>query len=179
MTVQLTKQTWPLQRDCVAYYGDPRKPGWLHANTVDVQVPWQMHMDHTLLNHILIHKKCADSLKRVLEATWDDCHNSQAEIAAHHFDRYSGSYNFRPMRGGQAPSMHSYAAAIDWDDEENQQHAKLVADASHPPDSKHHLFTRQTILIVNFLEEGWVWGGSWAGNSIDAMHVQAALVHGG
>jgi hypothetical protein len=32
----VSPNVWPLQRDCLAYYGDPRQDGWLHTNTIDV-----------------------------------------------------------------------------------------------------------------------------------------------
>ncbi len=166
-SVKLIRQSWPLQRDAMAFYGNPYKPGWLHANTTEVLCPWTLHMGHQPVSHILIHVKCADSLSRILAWTWEQAGKSQTEIERLHLDRYSGSYNLRPMRGGTQPSMHSYAAAIDWDDEENQQH------------SQHHLFTKDTLLIHAALEEGWEWGGNWSAGSIDAMHIQAARVHGG
>ncbi len=161
----LTKQNWPLQKDALAFYGNPRNPGWLHSHTVDVEVPWQMKAENIIVNHILINIKCADSLKRVLEYVWEESNKDQSKIEAQHFNLFSGSYNYRPMRGGSALSMHSYAAAIDWDDAENQQH------------SVHHLFNHNTLLIKAFLAEGWIWGGDWSVNSIDAMHVQAGRLH--
>ena len=72
---------------------------------------------------------------------------------------------YLPMRGGIALSMHSYGVAIDWDAEENPQH------------SAKHLFREDSLIVVKFKEENWVWGGDWGGSSIDAMHVQAARVH--
>jgi hypothetical protein len=36
--------SWPLQKDCRAFYGDPRQAGWLHANTVDLPYPWSLHV---------------------------------------------------------------------------------------------------------------------------------------
>lgn len=166
-STELIKQTWPLQRDAISFYGNPYAKGWMAANLVEVETPWLLHMGHTPMNHIQIHKRCADSLKRVLAWTWEQAGKSQDKIMALHFDRYSGSYNLRPMRGGQQMSMHGEGAAIDWDDEENQQH------------SQHHLFTAETPLIHAFMGEAWEWGGLWSPASIDAMHVQAARVHGG
>jgi hypothetical protein len=165
--VRLTKQQWPLQRDCPRFYGNPGEAGWLHAYTTSVAVPWRMFMGSTPIDHILIHKRCAPSLERVLAYTWDRCGRDQDKVHSLHFDRYDGSYNFRPMRGGASLSMHAYAVAIDWD---------AAANAHH---SQTHFFTKDTILIDAFLQEGWEWGGSWGGGSIDAMHVQAAHVHGG
>lgn len=156
---------WPLQKDCTAFYGNPYKAGWLHANTVDVPCPWPLHIEKTPVSHILIHKKCAPSLTRILGAIWDAVAHDIETIKKLRYDVFDGSYNLRPMRGGHAMSMHSFAVAIDWDAEDNAQH------------SQHHLFKSDSLLIVKFKEEGWSWGGDWSSGSIDAMHVQAARVH--
>jgi len=159
---------WPLQNDCVAFYGDPRSPNWLHANPIDVPCPWPLHMGAVSIPHILIHKKRAESLARVLNAVWDATGKSLSTIQALRYDRYDGSYNYRPIRGSTAGvlSMHAFAAAIDWDAADNAQHAQR------------HLFQDDSLLVVKFKEEGWIWGGDWSPGSVDAMHVQAARVHG-
>lgn len=156
---------WPLQRDCVAFYGNPATAGWLQANTVSVLCPWQLHVGATPTSHITIHKKCADSLARVLENIWDACGKDVKQVAALHYDRYDGSYNFRPARQSTMLSMHAFACAIDWDAGENPFH------------SAKHLFTDQSLLVDMFKAEGWVWGGDWSPGSQDAMHVQAARIH--
>ena len=153
---------WPLQHDCLAFYGNPAGPGWLHANTVYVQCPWTLHVGSQPTDHILIHKHCADSLRRVLCNVWDAVGHSISEIQSRRYDRYDGSYNFRPMRGSAQMSMHAFACAIDWDAADNAFH------------STRHLFTDQSLLIVKFKEEGWIWGGEWS--PPDAMHVQAARI---
>lgn len=162
--VVLSKQDWPTQAHAMAFYGNPASKGWAASHLVSVPCPWTLLMEKTVLHSIQIHKLCAPSLGRVLEYTWERCGKDQEKINALHFNLYSGSYNYRPMRGGTSLSMHSYGAAIDWDDQENQQHAQK------------HLFTKDTILIKAFLDEGWIWGGNWSPKSIDSMHVQAAVV---
>ncbi len=163
-TTVLTKQSWPVQARAAAFYGDPRSAGWVAAHLVHVQCPWTLRMDKVTQHHIQIHKLCAASLARVLASVWETCGKDPEKIAALRYDRFSGSYNYRPIRGGSALSMHAYGAAIDWDDADNAQH------------SHKHLFTAQSPLIKAFLDEGWEWGGNWSGGSIDAMHVQAAHV---
>ena len=86
-----------------------------------------------------------------------------AKIAALHYDRYDGSYNFRPMRGGASLSMHSFACAIDWDANDNAFH------------DKHHLFNEQSLLVVKFKEEGWVWGGDQRSGDV-ALRIDAAVL---
>lgn len=165
-------QLWPLQgAACDAFYGNPRGNGdnvnqaWYAANVTHVLCPWELHMDAIKLHDIEIHKKCAASLTRVLNNIWDACDRDQAKIEALHYDKYSGSFNYRPMRGKSNLSCHGYAVAIDWDSDENEQH------------SQKHLFQDDSLLVVKFKEEHWTWGGDWSPGSIDAMHVQAARVH--
>jgi D-alanyl-D-alanine carboxypeptidase len=163
-TTVLTKQSWPTQAYAGAFYGNPGSKVWADMHLVHVQCPWMLHMDKATLHQIHIHKLCAPSLTRVLAWVWETCGKDPEKIAALRYDRFSGSYNYRPMRGGAALSMHAYGAAIDWDDADNAQH------------SHRHLFTAASPLIKAFLDEGWEWGGNWSGSSIDAMHVQAAHV---
>jgi hypothetical protein len=162
---------WPLQSQCDAYYGNPRgaggsySPKWATENLTHVACPWVLTMDDKPVPFIAIHKKCADSLARVLKRIWDAVGNDQGAIETLHYNRYSGSFNFRLMRGGVSLSMHSYGVAIDWDAEENPQH------------STKHLFQKDSLIVTKFKEENWIWGGDWSGTSIDAMHFQAARVH--
>lgn len=157
---------WPLQKDCLAFYGDPRSPSWLQENTVAVPCPWPLRMGELSLSHITIHKKCADSLTRVLNAIWNATGKSLNTIRQLRYDQYDGSYNLRLIRGSvTAMSMHAFAAAIDWDAADNAQH------------SRRHLFQDDSLLVVKFKEENWIWGGDWSPGSVDAMHVQAARVH--
>jgi hypothetical protein len=157
---------WPLQRDCLSFYGDPRQPSWLQGNTIDVPCPWPLHVGRISVAHILIHKKCAESLVRVLNGIWDATGKSLSTIERLRYDQYDGSYNLRNIRGSAAAlSMHAFAAAIDWDAADNEQHALK------------HLFQDDSLLVVKFKEEGWIWGGDWSPASVDAMHVQAARIH--
>jgi hypothetical protein len=157
---------WPLQSDCLSFYGDPRAASWLQANTIDVSCPWPLHMGDVGLSHILIHKKCAESLARVLNNIWEAAGKSLSTIARLRYDQYDGSYNLRNIRGSASTlSTHAFAAAIDWDAADNEQH------------SLRHLFQDDSLLVVKFKEEGWIWGGDWSPQSVDAMHVQAARVH--
>jgi hypothetical protein len=159
---------WPLQSQARQYYGNPsvNLSRWEKEFLVDVPCPWTLYMDKEELHSIRINKNCAASLSRVLNNVWEAVDKDQGAIETLHYHLYSGSFNYRPMRGGSALSMHSYGCAIDWDDAENEQH------------SQKHLFKDTSLLIVKFKEEGWEWGGDWHGASIDPMHVQAARVHG-
>jgi D-alanyl-D-alanine carboxypeptidase len=163
----LTKQVWPLQRDCDGFYGNPRLHGFIQTHLIEVPVPWKMVYETAAVTHILINKRCADSLKRVLAYIWAACDEDQAKIEAEHLNRFSGSYNYRPMRGGSALSMHAYGAAIDWDDEHNQFL------------SRKHFFQADSLMVRAFEAEGWECGIRWTDSSVDSEHTQAARVHGG
>ena len=165
---------WPLQKDCPAFYGDPGNTptlwaAWEAANLVDVPCPWKLFFkDNDLIqpvSAIRIHKKCAGSLNIVLHSIWDAVGDDQSAIETLHYHLYSGSYNQRPMRGGVARSMHGFGAAIDMDAEENEQH------------STKHLYQANSLIVLKFKAENWIWGGDWSPTSIDAMHFQAARVH--
>lgn len=163
---------WPLQRDCDAFYGNPRglngsyNPAWAKQNLTHVHCPWPLHMGAIQIPAITIHKKCAASLERVLARVWDELGRDQAKIRELRYDVFSGSFVYRLKRGGSSLSMHAYACAIDFDAPDNQMHAHR------------HIFTDDSPLIRAFKAEGWVWGGDWDDDGVDAMHVQAARVHG-
>ncbi len=162
---------WPLQAECDAFYGDPRgrhgtyDPRWAADNLTHVPCPWALTMDDRHAPFIVIHKKCAESLSRVLGSIWDAVEEDQGAIETLHYNRFDGSFNYRPMRGGHALSTHSYGVALDWDAAENPRH------------SRRHLFRNDSLIVTKFKEENWVWGGDWSDTSIDAMHFQAARVH--
>jgi hypothetical protein len=162
---------WPLQSQCDAFYGDPRgiggnyNPTWAAQNLTHVPCPWVLTMDGKQCPFIVIHKKCADSLTRILGKIWDAVGKDPGAIETLHYNRYSGSFVYRPMREGQSLSMHAYGVAIDWDAEENPFH------------STKHLFQSDSLIVTKFKEENWIWGGDWSVGSIDAMHFQAARVH--
>lgn len=164
---------WPLQSQCDAFYGDPRprnaheayNVAWAKANLVHVTCPWSLTDFKHHFSAIQIHKKAAPSLARVLARVWDDVGRSEAKIHELRYDVFSGSFVYRRKRGAASLSMHAYGVAIDWDAPDNPMHARR------------HLFTDDSPLIRAFKREGWVWGGDWAGDGVDAMHVQAARVH--
>lgn len=159
----LTKQNWPTQAECTAFYGNPHSGNYVAENLIRVTPPWKLDTKYSYgAVNIPIHKKCAPSLLRVLNWIWYKTGKSQEEITRLHYDRFSGSYNDRSMRGSGQLSMHAYGIALDWDDLENQFH------------HKDHVFQADSLIVQAFEGEGWVWGGRW--NPPDAMHVQGARI---
>lgn len=163
--------TWPSQSECDAYYGNPRgvngepSAGWVKANLVTIPVPYAMvtAWDGQPVKQIRIHRKCADSLGRVLQAIWVASGHNQAVIEQWGADKFGGTFAFRTKRGLASLSMHAYGCAIDFDPERNG----LGNARGHLRDCP--------LVIAAFKAENWVWGGDWQGRP-DPMHFQAARV---
>lgn len=153
----------PRQSDCAKLFGNPAAPGWGNDHIVHVETPWQLMMGDIHIPYIKINNIAAESLKRVIEKTWDACNKSTDKIHQIHADQFSGDWVIRQMRGLHTTSMHAYGLAIDF-------------DAPHNPlGSSHGFFTAQNPLVRAFESEGWTWGGSWS-NRPDSMHFQYATV---
>lgn len=163
-TIVLKPNHWPTQHEVWSTFHNNGSVAWVKENLVDVPCPWTLHMDKIVLHQIQIHKMAAESLTRILNYIWEQAGSTQEAIEKLHYDRYSGSYNYRPIRGSHAMSMHSYGLAIDFDDQENQQH------------SQHHLFHDDSLIVKAFEAESAVWGGRWGGSTVDAMHFQFCKV---
>lgn len=159
---------WPKQSECDAYYGNPRgrnglaSAAWEAANLVKVPVPWPMvaAWDSKIpIKSIRVHKRCAESLARVLAAIWKAAGNDPAVIGTWGMDLFGGGYNYRVMRGGARLSMHSYGCAVDFDPALNGMGDKTPNFANCPE------------VLAAFNAEGWVWGGDWS--NPDGMHFEA------
>lgn len=160
---------WPIERECDAFYGNPRgrngqaNPAWVAANIINVQVPFPLFYAGTRVTTVTSHRLCADALRTVLRTAWDKIGRDAAKLHALHMDVYSGGFNYRPKRTSHDLSMHSYGCAWDWDAPNNrlgQRNAFFTAD--HP-------------LIASFLEQGATWGGTFR-QPADFMHVQFSRV---
>lgn len=160
--------TWPLQKDCNKFYGNPRganggaSAAWEAANLTNVKPPFTMRYAGTPIKTIRVHKKCAESLLRVLNALWVAAGKKQSVIDEWGVSTYGGAYNFRLMRGGSNLSMHSWGCAIDLDPARNGLGDSTPRFANYPQ------------VIKAFSDEGWEWGGSWSAGGRDGMHWQAA-----
>jgi hypothetical protein len=171
---------WPHQSQCDAFYGNPRgrngtySPTWARANLVFVPVPFKMKCawePYSAISRIQIHKRCADSLGRVLADILSRASKNQKTIDEWGASLFGGSFAFRTMRGSSSLSMHSWGCAIDLDPARNGLGDYTpVLTPDHP-------------VALAFRQEGWVHGADWNGNKKvaderrpDAMHFQAALV---
>ncbi len=153
-----------------AFYGDPRGPDgevspiWMAQNLVKIVPPWKMTEEGRPVTSIIIHKKCAPSLNRILKNIWEHYGRDQSRINAVHLDQLDGTFNFRPNRNNPAKlSVHSYAAAID-------------LAAAYNPNGKEwrpHAGMMPIDVVKIFAKEGWAWGGQFNGTK-DSMHMQAS-----
>ncbi len=150
----LQHNTWPTQAECPAFYGDSEAA--IRAQLVAVHVPWLMNGKAQTIE---IHRKCADSLTRVLSYIWEQCGKSQDKIHEFGYDIFDGSFNWRYIAGTHTPSVHSYGAAVDF-------------DAAANPIRNPGKFKPESLIVHAFTEEGWI----WLGPTFDPMHFQAASV---
>ncbi len=154
----LQMNKWPTPSQCPAFYGDDEAT--IRANVVDVQIPWLMNGK----THVIpIHKKCAESLTRVVNFVWETCGKSQDQIHKFGYDIFDGSFVPRNIAGTNKRSYHWYAAAIDWDAARNPQHATAANTE----------FKEESLITTAFKREGWTWGGNWSPQYRDAMHFEA------
>lgn len=103
---------WPHDdtQSLIKFYGRP----WINAALLThVTPPFQMKYEGTLIHGILIHKFCAPSLTEALQTIWDSYNHDQGALDQTGFTNYSGSYNYRNVRGASNLSCHAFGAAID------------------------------------------------------------------
>lgn len=160
--------TWPHQIAVDGFYGNPRgadgdaNPQWVAQNIVKLPAPWPLvtAWDFRPVSGIRIHRKCSDSLGRVLAEIWSRAGKDQEVIQEWGMHLYAGGFNFRRMMGGTRLSMHSWGCAVDFDSARNAFGDSTPNFALIPP------------VLEAFAKEGWTWGGPWS--KPDGMHWQAA-----
>lgn len=136
----------PTQKSLRLFYGDPGD----ESNLVNLPVSGFKYAGKTVKT-IRCHKLCAESLSSIfLELE---------EAAPWLLERYDGCYNYRPMRGGTAWSLHAYGAAIDFDAVRNGLNTHWPTRATMP---------FQVMEI--FARHGWLSAGVFWHR--DAMHFE-------
>src|SRR5512143_336902 len=149
---------WPHDdtESLTAFYG---RPG-TQSNLVLVKPPWRMTYEGRPIKGVQIHRKCAESLKRVFDDIAEQVDNDWSQLPPGAV-KFSGSYNYRRIRGSSRVSTHAFGAAVDLDAEDN------------PMNSRGDKGTMSPIVINAFKREGWFWGGDFKSRK-DPMHFQAA-----
>lgn len=146
----------------MAFYGKPWEDGSL---IVRVPVPWTMTFredsGHLLpVPQVSIHKKAADALAKafglIATAAKDD------PTVLKRVKNFSGSYNYRPVRGSSRLSCHAFAAALDFDAEDLPLGKTGIVAADMP-----------AAVVDAFDASGATWGNTYHGRK-DPMHFQYA-----
>ena len=161
---------WP-RGDAAAmndFYSNPARNGdgvpdraWEDANLEAIVPPYHMVLawaPETPVRTIRVHKRCAISLRRILQRIADH-YPSQHDLEAARLHLYGGCYAFRLKRGGTTLSNHSWGSAIDLDPAHNGFGVKW----------KPGMMPEAVVEI--FAAEGWAWGGTW--KTADSMHFEA------
>lgn len=166
---------WPKQDPASmnAFYGCPNinhdaeaDPDWVRSNVVYIPPPFRLVLawnPEKVVTKIAIHRKCADSLTRILERIGREVPCDVAEKCQLHM--YGGSFMFRTVRGDASKlSMHSWAAAIDL--------STIINDLGTKWGDKPNMMPAAVVSI--FEAEGWTWGGRFS--RPDCQHFQAATI---
>ncbi len=151
-------------REIKEVYGNPDLnedfvlDGWFVKERLTVfDLPYPMRLSwkpdiyvRRIQAHIDIGEVIIDALKEILDKVGYDYLVSNA------YDVYGGCFNFRPKRGANALSTHSWGIAIDLN-----PHIAPFGEKGKQP-----LF-----IIDAFAKRGFEWGGTW--DNPDPMHFQA------
>jgi len=158
---------WPHDdtQSLIAFYGDPRRPGWHSASLVPFAPPWLMKYKDdagsvTPVSHFDVHRKIITAMTAVFADIWEHYGKSQAAIEAVHLHWYGGCYNYRPIAGSSRLSTHAFGAALDLDPEENTFNRSHLSHMPQP-------------AIDAFDKQGAFWGGRFRTRQ-DPMHFQFA-----
>lgn len=110
--------------------------------------------DSLPVSSILVNRRCSNSLLRILNNIAID------PTCSWILDEYAGCFNNRNITGGNSPSMHAYAIAVDFAPSTNGNHTKWPNDSNMPFSA-----------IEHFAREGWKSAGAFWNR--DAMHFEA------
>lgn len=153
---------WPHDNDAEldAFYSRPDgSAAWEVRNLTYIFPPWKAYLagtDLELKHGIRVHKKVADSLKRVFADLWVTFNTSQAAIEKVDLHQIGGAYYFRARRGSKRLSNHARGIAIDIDPQDNQMGRGKPWDMDKR-------------VVAAFEAEGWRWGKAFN----DPMHFEA------
>lgn len=151
-----------------AHYGRVNPPDSCPVDIVRVPCPWKMGLDWDMSlsrSHFNVHRKVADSLKRILEAVFQKY--GEDGIKKHGLNRFSGDLTCRNIRGGSRPSTHAWGIAIDFYGSKNE--LRRSTNDVPPPTLAH---PELTFFWEQWEKEGWYSLGR--SEDRDWMHIQAA-----
>jgi hypothetical protein len=143
---------WPKPAAIRSVFG---QPGEEHIVSIKPPVPMYLYDSTTKVRSIRCHWMVAESLSRALTAAF--------AVAPDVTARYFGCYNYRPKRGANILSTHSWGIAIDLDASTNQFKSAWPVKATMP-----------LAVMEAFAREGWKAAGAFWG--YDAMHFEATSI---
>lgn len=154
-------KNWPHDdtASLLAFYGKP----WESSDLIDkVPCPWDLYYEGVLWPHpVPFHRKAAKALQLAFSKIWEAAGKDNNSQILKHVRHYSGSGNYRPVRGSSRLSCHAFWCAIDFDAE--RLPLKVAVSSSEMPQE-----------VVNaFKSTGAFWGGNYTGRK-DPMHFQYA-----
>lgn len=147
---------WPSadQASVTAFYGRPGD----ESNLVPFEFPYPTYYGDKQVTRGRCHRKVKDSLLRILNDIGD--RYGHAKAIMEEAEDYGGIYNYRPKRGSNSLSLHSWGIAIDLDADDNAFRDSWPMKADMPLE-----------IMECFAREGWLAAGAFWG--YDAMHFQA------
>lgn len=147
---------WPgsSMGELTAFFGSPGN----EDNLVSFDFPFPMFYGDKKVTKSRCHHLVKDSLLRVLNNI-GHLYGGNRSVMEEAED-YGGIYNFRPKRGGNSLSLHSWGIAIDLDADDNTFRNHWPMQADMPLE-----------VMEEFAKEGWTSAGAFWG--YDAMHFQA------
>lgn len=113
-----SKKGWPSQKGVPAFFGPA---GAAACTSGTVQLPFAFRIawnPSQKVKTFKCHEKVAESFTTIFAETAK--HYGEEVMVKLGLDLFGGCYNYRPMRGGTALSMHAYGIAYDGDPERNQ-----------------------------------------------------------
>ncbi len=106
---------WPRYKDMEKFYGPVGQNIERYKSPYVMKLAWDTD---TTVSKLSLNKRCGTSAIGVMEEARD--HYGVKGIRELRLDLFGGSLNVRKMRGGSSYSVHSWAAAIDFDPSHNQ-----------------------------------------------------------
>lgn len=157
-TPMVHASAWPHDdtASLLAFYGRPwEQPGLLTS----VPVPYAMRYGSTPVHTVQFHRRGAAALGAALQTVAELAESDPSVLV--HVGHFSGSYNYRPVRGSSRLSCHAFGAAVDFD-AEHLPLAQPVPSSAMPQS-----------VVDAFKAQGFFWGGDYRGRK-DPMHFQLA-----
>lgn len=151
-----------------SFYGNPgdseaSQNAWMAKYVVGVRCPWTLFYDGQEWPHpIQLHKRSADAYAEAFNTIWKSAGEDNNSPILKHVRNFSGSGNFRVVRGSTRRSTHFYYAAIDYDANRLPMGPNGVPETEMPEEV---VAAFDSVLIF--------WGNRYKGRR-DPMHFQAA-----